>query len=137
PPYSPVMVGLEWPRKELYERINRRCLQMLEDGLVEEVKNLIFTKELDPNHCNALNSVGYAEVIQFLQGKIAYAEMVRLFQRNTRRFAKRQISWFGRDARIQWIRMNRDRNSEEAANEILVIFSNSDVMDSHNRGTAK
>ncbi len=122
PPYSPVMVGLEWPRKELYERINRRCLQMLEDGLIEEVKELIFTEKLDPNHCNALNSVGYAEVIQHLQGKIDYAEMVRLFQRNTRRFAKRQISWFGRDERIGWLKLNGQTAFEEAVGQVLRRF---------------
>jgi len=129
PPYSPVLVGLEWPRKELYERINQRCLQMLEDGLIEEVKELIFTKRLDPSRCNALNSVGYAEVIQHLQGKIDYAEMVRLFQRNTRRFAKRQISWFGRDERIRWVKMESHRRPEAAAAEILDTLSTPDLND--------
>ena len=123
PTYTPVMAGLEWPRDQLYDRINARCLQMLEDGLIEEVKTLIAGEKIDRDDFwisfNALNSVGYVEVIQHLQGHIDYAEMVRLFQRNSRRFAKRQISWFGRDGRIRWIKMEENTSIETCADQIL------------------
>jgi len=122
PPYSPILVGLQWPRQQLYARINARCLKMLEEGLIEEVKDLIFTKKLDAKRCNALNSVGYAEVIQYLQGQVDYPEMVRLFQRNTRRFAKRQISWFGRDGRISWMKTDMSAKVEDIAGRVLDIF---------------
>lgn len=131
PPYQPVMVGLEWPRDQLYERINQRCLMMLEAGLIDEVKALISDRKPEGDgfltQFNALNSVGYVEVIQYLRGEVDYDEMVRLFQRNTRRFAKRQISWFGRDERIEWVKMSRDRQIEEAAEEIVGIYSEAGI----------
>lgn len=123
PPYTPVMAGLEWPRDQLYDRINARCLRMLEDGLIEEVKTLIAGKKIDRNDFwisfNALNSVGYVEVIEYLQGHIDYAEMVRLFQRKSRRFAKRQIAWFGRDWRIRWIKMDENISIETCVDQVL------------------
>jgi tRNA dimethylallyltransferase len=127
PPYLPILVGLEWPRTELYERINARCLRMLESGLVKEVKHLLEVKKYDPATCNALNGVGYAEVILYLQGHIDYAEMTRLFKRNSRRFAKRQISWFGRDTRIRWVKMGGHRETGEAAQEIMEIYGGAGI----------
>lgn len=130
PPYRLVMVGLEWPREQLYERINLRCLKMLEDGLVDEVRTLLAFGQVGGdvlNQFNALNSVGYAEVIQYLQGKCDYAEMVRLFQRNTRRFAKRQISWFGRDSRIHWVKLEKEVPFEEAADSVSEIYSDAGI----------
>ncbi len=132
PPYQPAMIGLKWDREVLYDRINSRCLQMLEQGLIEEVKSL--TKGLDIeapdffDKYNALNSVGYAEVINHLRGEYDYDEMVRLIQRNTRRFAKRQISWFGRDSRIQWVELTADGFTEEAAFRIIDILHTEDIL---------
>jgi tRNA dimethylallyltransferase len=127
PAYQPVMLGLQWPRDQLYERINRRCLQMLEIGLIDEVKSLIEGKDTHQpdflTEYNALNSVGYVEVIQYLKDDIDYDEMVRLFQRNTRRFAKRQISWFGRDERIAWIPIDDSKNLSELAMEVSKPYS--------------
>ncbi|RJP77269.1 MAG: tRNA (adenosine(37)-N6)-dimethylallyltransferase MiaA [Candidatus Zixiibacteriota bacterium] len=123
PPYRPVLVGLEWPRAELYARIERRCRQMLDEGLLDEVRSLV-DRGLTPAQCNALDSVGYVEPLQYLHGEIDYEEMVRLFTRNTRRFAKRQISWFKRDARIAWVEMREGRPVEAAAGEVLAVYQN-------------
>lgn len=126
PLYQPVMAGLRWPRDQLYERIDQRCLQMLDQGLIEEVKALTEGKEIEQSDFladfNALNSVGYVEVIDYLRGNYDYDEMVRLFQRNTRRFAKRQISWFGRDERIQWVELNRETSTDDVADRVFDVL---------------
>ncbi|TKJ41762.1 tRNA (adenosine(37)-N6)-dimethylallyltransferase MiaA [candidate division LCP-89 bacterium B3_LCP] len=126
PPYSPVMVGLDWHREQLYERINSRCLKMLEEGLVDEVEKLIAGKSISGTDLlieyNALNSVGYVEIIGYLKREYDYDEMVRLFQRNTRRFAKRQISWFGRNQRVSWVEIDANRPAEEAAELALDVL---------------
>lgn len=126
PPYRPVMVGLKWPREQLYERIEQRCQQMLNQGLIEEVKALTAEKDLDQadflTEFNALNSLGYAEVIGYLKGDFDFDEMLRLFQRNTRRFAKRQISWFGRDQRITWVEVERESDIKGVADRIFDAF---------------
>jgi tRNA dimethylallyltransferase len=99
---------------------------MLDQGLIEEVKALTAGKDLDQEDIltefNALNSLGYAEVIGYLRGDFDYDEMIRLFQRNTRRFAKRQISWFGRDRRINWVTVAGDSNPAEVADRIFDAF---------------
>jgi len=94
--------GIDRTRQDLYERINGRVDAMLSRGLVEEVKRLIsqgYSRSL-----NALNSVGYKEVFEYLENVHSYEEMVEDIKRNTRRFAKRQLTWFRADRRIQWIR---------------------------------
>ncbi|MDH3251292.1 MAG: tRNA (adenosine(37)-N6)-dimethylallyltransferase MiaA, partial [Ignavibacteria bacterium] len=94
-PFTPVLFGLAWERRVLYERINARCESMLHEGLLDEVDRLAglgYTPLL-----NALNTVGYAEAFAFRQGEITYEEMVRLFKQNSRRYAKRQLTWFRRD----------------------------------------
>ena len=88
-----IKIGLERPREELYERINQRMDKMLAAGLVNEAKNLLNFR----NH-NALQTVGYKEVFEFLDGKINEEEMIFLLKRNTRRYAKRQMTWFKNQA---------------------------------------
>jgi tRNA dimethylallyltransferase len=90
-------IGLSRPREELYERINSRVDKMIEEGLLEEVKSLYERK-----HLNALNSVGYREIFEHLEGNITFEKSIELIKRNTRRFAKRQITWWSRDKEINW-----------------------------------
>ncbi len=95
--------GLEWDRNKLYENIEKRVDKMLEAGLVEEVRNVLdkgYSKDL-----NALNTVGYKEVISFLEGEITLQRASELIKRNTRRFSKRQLTWFKKDERIRWIKI--------------------------------
>ncbi|MBR1575398.1 MAG: tRNA (adenosine(37)-N6)-dimethylallyltransferase MiaA [Bacteroidales bacterium] len=91
-------IGLMRPREELYDRINRRVLQMMEEGLVEEVRSLLPLRGL-----TALQTVGYSELFDYMDGKTTLDEAVRLIQRNTRHYAKRQLSWWRRDPMIRWI----------------------------------
>jgi tRNA dimethylallyltransferase len=95
--YKIIKIGLERTRSELYERINRRVDAMIEEGLVKEVANLkIFESQ------NALQTVGYKEVFSFLRDEINFEKMVELIKRNTRRYAKRQITWFKNQDTFQW-----------------------------------
>jgi tRNA dimethylallyltransferase len=92
--------GLNWDRKILYENIDRRVDWMIENGLIEEVKNIL-ENGYDKN-LNALNTVGYKEIIQHLDGMISLERAVELIKRNTRHYAKRQMTWFRKDERIHW-----------------------------------
>ena len=91
-------VGLTRPREELYSRIDGRVLNMIEEGLVEEVRSL-----LPFRNCQALQTVGYKEIFEHLDGKIPLDEAVRLIQRNTRHYAKKQLTWWRRDPDIRWV----------------------------------
>ncbi|HET8859003.1 tRNA (adenosine(37)-N6)-dimethylallyltransferase MiaA [Marivirga sp.] len=92
-----IKIGLERPREELYDRINLRMDQMIAEGLFEEAKKLYPFKNL-----NALQTVGYSEIFGFLDGKYDREEAVRLLKRNSRRYAKRQMTWFKRDSEFEW-----------------------------------
>ena len=90
-------IGLNRPREVLYDRINRRVVQMMDEGLIEEVRSLACYR-----HLTALQTVGYKEVFDYLDGKVSLDETVALIQRNTRHYAKRQLTWWRRDASIRW-----------------------------------
>ena len=90
-------VGIERPREDLYERINLRVDRMIEEGLEEEAKSLF-----ELRHLNALNSVGYRELFDYFEGKTSKERAIELIKRNTRRFAKRQMTWWGKDKEITW-----------------------------------
>ena len=93
-------IGLTRPRDVLYDRINRRVVRMVDDGLVEEVRSLTQYRDLA-----ALQTVGYKEIFDYLDGKDDLDRAVELIQRNTRRYAKRQLSYWGRDKDIRWMEL--------------------------------
>lgn len=103
-PFSIIKIGLNTDRAVLYDRINRRVDQMMADGLVEEVKLLIPFKKY-----NALNTVGYSELFDYLDGKIALEDAVAAIKQNTRRFAKRQLTWFRRDEEVNWFEPDQSK----------------------------
>ncbi|KAA3661755.1 MAG: tRNA (adenosine(37)-N6)-dimethylallyltransferase MiaA [Calditrichaeota bacterium] len=96
-----VQFALNWPRQELYDRIEKRVDMMLQDGLVAEVEYLL--KNGLAKETNALLTVGYREVIQYLECEFSYDMMVEKIKQHTRNYAKRQLTWFKRDKRIHWI----------------------------------
>lgn len=108
---------LDIPRPRLYERINQRVLQMIEKGLVEEVKSLVKYRHLNP-----LNTVGYAEIFDYLDGTISLERSIELIQQNSRRYAKRQLTWFRRNENAIWI---SELDTEKQADAILERFLNS------------
>jgi len=103
-PFEIIKIGLEMPRESLYERINQRVDQMMEQGLLDEVKSV----EKYRNH-NALKTVGYREFFPYLDGEIELDEAVEKVKVNSRRYAKRQITWFKRDKQIKWFRPDRNK----------------------------
>jgi len=102
PPFSFTTIVLNRDRDELYERIDTRVDQMLEAGLLDEVRKIM---DIDGVQLDEppLSTIGYREPIQHLRGEIDYAEMVRLVKRNTRRYAKRQLTWFRRYDEYTWM----------------------------------
>ena len=93
--------GITLPREELYAKIDKRVDQMMDEGLVKEVKSLI--KEGYDCDSSAMSGIGYRQVCQFLNNEISGTEAVRLVKRDTRRYAKRQLTWFKRDKTIHWV----------------------------------
>lgn len=96
-PFRIVKIGLNREREELYERINLRVLQMMELGLEQEARSMYTLR-----HLNALNTVGYKELFQHFDGGIPLEEAVRQIQSNTRRYMRKQLTWFKRDEEIRW-----------------------------------
>lgn len=96
-PFNIVKIGLNRPREELYERINQRVLQMVDEGLVEEAKQVFPKRNL-----NALNTVGYKELFDYFDGITDLDEAIRRIQSNTRRYCRKQLTWFKRDQCIRW-----------------------------------
>lgn len=99
-PFTIEKIGLTRPRAELYARIDARVDRMMEEGLLEEVRSLLPYRD-----CPALNTVGYKELFGYLDGAYDLAEAVRLIKRNTRHYAKKQLTWWARDPSIRWIEL--------------------------------
>ena len=104
--YNLIYIGLNMDRAKLYQKINQRVDKMIDLGLIDEVKNLL-DEGLDKNS-QSLKAIGYKEVISYLDGEIDFDEMVDLIKKNSRHYAKRQLTWFRRDKRIKWF----DRESD-------------------------
>jgi tRNA dimethylallyltransferase len=101
-----VKIGIERERKELYQRIEKRVDGMIEHGLVEEVKGILkkgYHPELKP-----LQSLGYRQVIACLNGAFDLDEAIRLIKRDTKRYAKRQLTWFKADPEVEWFTLPQD-----------------------------
>jgi tRNA dimethylallyltransferase len=99
-PFQCVKIALDLPREILYQRINQRVDDMVKQGLIDEVRSL-----LPYRHLNALNTVGYRELFDYFDGKISFENAIELIKQNTRRFAKRQMTWFRKDEEIRWVPM--------------------------------
>ena len=105
---------IDLPREILYERINSRVESMMESGLLDEVKAVSLHKKLQ-----TLNTVGYSELFSYLDGVIDLEEAIRLIKQNSRRYAKRQLTWFRRDTKSIWL---KNQNTEDLFSEILQIL---------------
>ena len=110
--YSVLIFGLAYDRQALYKRINKRVDFMFEKGLLDEVKNLVDKFKLSRT---AKNALGCKELIGFLEGEYSLDEARRLIKRNTRRYAKRQLTWFKKEPRIEWITVNEGESCEGIA----------------------
>jgi tRNA dimethylallyltransferase len=106
--YDCLYFGISMERINLYKRINERCENMWGNGLIEETSKLLsmgYSKYL-----NSMNTIGYKEAIRYLEGELNYDEGLELFKKNTRHFAKRQLTWFRKNEKIQWIDAKYDIN---------------------------
>jgi tRNA dimethylallyltransferase len=117
--YKTKMIGLICKRETLYKKIEERVEKMLEKGLVEEVKFLL--KKGYSENLNSFNTIGYKQVVDFLKGCYNFEEMKRIIKRETKHYAKRQLTWFKKDKRIIWIDVENKRK-EEILNEIEKII---------------
>ena len=95
--FNIIKIGLELPKEDLYQNINRRVDQMIEAGLIDEVKALLPYRTL-----NGLQTVGYAELFDYLDGNISLEKAIEEIRKNTRQYAKRQVTWFKKDKEITW-----------------------------------
>lgn len=100
-PFNVIKIGLTYPREVLYERINDRVDQMINQGLVDEAKSLYPYRD----H-NALKTVGYREIFDFIDGKSSLEKAIELIKRNSRHYAKRQLTWWAKDNEITWFHPN-------------------------------
>jgi tRNA dimethylallyltransferase len=109
--------GLNWEREVLYKNIDNRVDEIIENGFVDEVKNIL-SMGYDKN-LNSLNTVGYKEIIQYLEEEITLDRAIELIKRNTRHYAKRQLTWFRKDKRIQWFDIKNISQLDNIAEEII------------------
>ena len=115
--FNAFKIGLRIERERLYERIDRRVDVMIQTGLVEEVKNLLamgYSAKL-----KSMQSIGYRHVVEFLAKKLPWDECLRTLKRDTRRFAKRQFTWFGADPQIKWYAPDQSAKIFEAVERFL------------------
>ena len=96
-PFNIIKIGVTRPREELFARINQRVLEMVEQGLEKEARSVYHLRDL-----NSLNTVGYKEMFAYFDDKIPFEEAVRQIQSNTRHYAKKQLTWYKRDAEMAW-----------------------------------
>lgn len=115
-PFNIIKIGLNRDRDELYNRINQRVLDMIEEGMIEEALQVYPKRTL-----NSLNTVGYKELFEYLDGLTTLEEAIFKIQSNTRRYARKQLTWYKKDTAFQWF--NPD-NIEEILNYIHTMISN-------------
>jgi tRNA dimethylallyltransferase len=112
-----IQIGLWWKREQLYDRINDRVDQMIRLGLIEETEGLL--QKGYSSNLNSLNTVGYKEIISYLNKNMTLSEAVDFIKMNSRRFAKRQITWFRAEKRIAWFDVDQNTDPEQLAERIV------------------
>jgi tRNA dimethylallyltransferase len=117
--YETALIGLTMDRDHLYERINLRVDQMVNEGLLEEVKNL-YNRGL--RHCQSIQAIGYKEIYQHLDGLTTLPESIQMLKQNSRRYAKRQLTWFRNKMSVEWFDMGDQVPFEKKINEISAFI---------------
>ncbi|MBC5996665.1 tRNA (adenosine(37)-N6)-dimethylallyltransferase MiaA [Romboutsia ilealis] len=120
--YEPIIIVLNREREHLYERINKRVDIMLEKGLIDEVKNLLnmgYSKDLI-----SMQGIGYKEIIKYLDGEYTYDEAIEVIKRDSRRYAKRQITWFKRYESAKWFNLDEYNDFNILEKDVLTYIEN-------------
>ena len=115
--YNPIIIVLNREREHLYERINKRVDIMIDNGLIDEVKNLLkmgYTKDMI-----SMQGIGYKEIIKYLDGQYSLEEAIEIIKRDSRRYAKRQLTWFRRYDDAKWFNLDEYDNSQVLKNDII------------------
>ncbi|MFL6558390.1 MAG: tRNA (adenosine(37)-N6)-dimethylallyltransferase MiaA, partial [Bacillus sp. (in: firmicutes)] len=113
--YNTALVGLSMEREKLYERINYRVDLMIEEGLIEEVKDLYQSGLRD---CQSIQAIGYKEIYEYLEGKVTLDDAIVNLKQNSRRYAKRQLTWFRNKMDVEWFDMTDVENVSKKIKEI-------------------
>ncbi|WKY43038.1 tRNA (adenosine(37)-N6)-dimethylallyltransferase MiaA [Eubacteriaceae bacterium ES2] len=125
-PYNYMLIGLDWPREILYERINERVDQMIEKGLIAEGEMLL---DRDYNwDMGAMKAIGYKELRPYFEKQASLEDVVEILKRDTRHFAKRQMTWFRKDARIHWLKMDASKSADELTTECLDLIHDAGII---------
>lgn len=120
--YNCIVIGLNMDREKLYKRINQRVDKMINEGLIEEVEKLLnmgYSEDLV-----SMQGIGYKEIIDYLKGRISREESIEILKRNTRRFAKRQLTWFNGDSNIKWFNVDDINNIDLVVKEVYEYVDN-------------
>ncbi len=115
--YNLAYIALNMNRETLYQRINKRVDIMFENGLVDEVKSLLskgYTKDM-----TSMQAIGYKEVLDYFDGKVTLDEIKDIIKQSSRRYAKRQLTWFRKDKRVKWFEIDKFEDSKEALENIV------------------
>ena len=125
PRYNPVWFALEdEDRQDLYDRIDRRVEIMLQDGLIDEIKSLL--AEGIPESATAMQAIGYKEFVDALAGRSSMETAVALVQQSSRKYAKRQLTWFRRNKNIHWLKRKKGESTEEILKKARQVLAESD-----------
>ncbi len=126
PRYQPLWLGLDFTqRRDLYDRIDRRVEIMLEMGLLQEIRSLLDSGI--PEHCTAMQAIGYKEFVDALAGRASLESAIALVQQSSRRYAKRQLTWFRRNEQMHWLFREKNTTGEEIlaqARQVIRSFDN-------------
>ncbi|SCG83371.1 tRNA delta(2)-isopentenylpyrophosphate transferase [Proteiniborus sp. DW1] len=118
--YNIIFIGLTMDRNKLYERINRRVDNMIESGLIDEVKSLLamgYSEDLV-----SMQGLGYKEIVQYIKGNYSLDKAIEILKRDSRRYAKRQLTWFRREERIKWVNIDDYENKSLLIDYIVKII---------------
>jgi len=121
-PFQPLLIGISRERKELYQRINERVDEIFAKGFIDEVKTLL--KSGYTENLNSMQAIGYQETIVCLKNERSLTETIELIKKNTRRYAKRQLSWFRQDKRINWLSLDNEETPLKVVVRIETLFRN-------------
>ncbi|MCJ7841209.1 tRNA (adenosine(37)-N6)-dimethylallyltransferase MiaA [Lederbergia sp. NSJ-179] len=130
PLYNDVLIGLTMEREKLYHRIDQRVDKMIEEGLVEEVRDLI--KKGVNLECQAMKAIGYKEIFDYLEARISYDQAITLLKKHSRNYAKRQLTWFRNKMNAHWFDLDDEREYCKKIAEILAFIAGKLEIKSNN-----
>ena len=125
PKFDPLWIGIDFAdRQELYDRIDLRVELMVKDGLLEEIREVLNSGI--PEKCTAMQAIGYKEFLDAMAGRSTIDEAIAQVQQSSRRYAKRQLTWFRRNERIHWLRREKGQTAEEIFSRACALLTNFD-----------